>query len=83
LQRIIATFAVVTGVDDHEYVNLMFATERPKNSWRRIVGQELYQNAHFGELLRAAWMAMCEGPHAWDYLLLHHFDAGVALDTLL
>ena len=66
--------------DEHAYVNLIFETDHPKLLWQ-LLHEQLYHANAFGQFMQATSIATCEGRRGWDdYLLLHHFDAGVSCD---
>jgi hypothetical protein len=61
-------------------MNLMFETDYPKLLWQ-LLYEQLFHASAFGQLMQAASIATCEGLRGWDdYVLLHHFDAGVNCD---
>jgi hypothetical protein len=73
-------FSSAKGFDEHAYVNLMFETEYPKLLWQ-LLYEQLYHASAFGQFMKSASIATCEGRRGWDdYLLLHHFDVGVNCD---
>jgi hypothetical protein len=68
------------GFDQHAYVNLTFETDYPKLLWQ-LLFEQLYHASGLGQFMRAASIVTCEGRSSWDdYLMLHHFDAGVSCD---
>ena len=71
---------ITKGEDDGKYLNIVFATENPIESWRKLK-EALLDSAEFGSSLKASCMCMCTGKTGWDdYLLLYHFDPEVPLD---
>jgi len=79
---LVREFSWAEGFDEHTYVNLTFETDRPKQLWA-LLHEQLYQASTFGSFMRVSSMAMCEGQHGWDdYLLLHHYDAGLKYDQI-
>ena len=72
--------SVERGFDEHAYVNVTFETDYPKLFWQ-LLYERFYRASAFGQFLRAASIATCEGRFGWDdYLLLHHFDTGVSCE---
>jgi hypothetical protein len=66
------------GHENGPFLNLHFAASDPIAVWSHI-RQALYENADFGDALKAASMAMCTGEAGWtDYVLLYHYDPNVA-----
>jgi hypothetical protein len=69
---------VSEGYDDGPYVNVVFKTADPAKVWASI--QRLLETE---SSLASATIVVCQGKLGWDdYLLLHHFDAGVKLDSI-
>jgi hypothetical protein len=69
---------VTGGVDTVRYISIDFAATDVAELWRGI-RERLSKEP---ELSRAA-IVVCEGQHGCDdYLLLHHYDRTLTLDTL-
>lgn len=63
-------------------VNLNFFTENPRAFWAEFQ-QKILLNTACGTWLKEVGIIVCEGEYGWnDALLLAHFDANEALDTL-
>ena len=78
---LIRRFAVVRGNPGEDYINLMFASDRPRELWS-VLQRQLYGSPAFGGPMQASSMAMCEGERGWDdYLLLQHFNPKVPRDA--
>jgi hypothetical protein len=61
------------------YVNLNVMVERPLAFWRFLMRQI---TSNPTSLIPQIMIATCQGKAGWDdYLLLHHFDQKVQLDT--
>lgn len=79
---IIDAFQAESGEDDGPYLNLMFETSQPAKVWA-LLQTTFYPANPQGDAMRAGSMAMCTGEEGWDdFLLLHHFDENLPLDTL-
>lgn len=79
---LISAFQLEAGEDDGPYLNLMFETEAPARVWP-ILQATFYPAGARGDALRASSMAMCTGEEGWeDFLLLHHYDPNLSLDSL-
>ena len=71
------------GEDEGAYVNLVFAMERPADSWPQL-RDVLLESTEFGSALKQSCMCLCMGANGWsDYLLLYHFDPAEPVDKLL
>jgi hypothetical protein len=67
------------GNDGGPYLNIIFATERPRLSWRNLKAT-LLESSEFGNDLSASCMCVCTGENGWeDYLMLYHFDPATPL----
>lgn len=72
---------VTEGEDDGPYLNIIFATEKPMDSWHKL-RTALLESTEFGTHLKASCMCMCTGEDGWNgHLLLYHFDPKVPLDA--
>jgi len=77
-----AELEITEGEDDGPYVNFNFLTQDLPRLWEILQGQ-VFWNQTIGSQLAKASIATCQGKHGWDdYLLLHHYDREVELDTL-
>jgi hypothetical protein len=66
------------GEDEGPYLNIIFASVDPRNSWLSI-REGLLESPTFGPQLKSAAMAMCTGVDGWnDYILLYHYDPSVS-----
>ena len=75
-------FRIEEGEDNGRYTNIDFWTSNRLQLWRAIQSA-IYQHPLLGEELMISSMAMCTGADTWnDYLLLHHYDPTISLDTL-
>lgn len=80
-RALVGKFACTDGTDGHDYVNLNFQTDHPREFWNALQ-RRLYRDSALGSAMRIASMAMCEGRRGWDnYMLLHHFDPLVQCDS--
>jgi hypothetical protein len=71
---------ITEGEDDGKYLNIVFVTENPIESWRKLK-EALLESTEFGSSLKASCLCMCTGKTGWDdYLLLYHFDPEALLD---
>jgi hypothetical protein len=71
---------ITEGEDSGKYLNIVFATENPVDSWQKLK-VVLLESTEFGTALKASCLCMCTGEAGWDdYLLLYHFDPEVSLD---
>ena len=77
-----AELEITEGEDDGPYVNYDFRARDLVRLWTVLQGQVFWDQLIGPHLARAA-IATCEGKHGWDdYLLLHHYDRTLVLDTL-
>jgi hypothetical protein len=77
-----AELEVTEGEDDGLYVNYDFRAQDLARLWEILQGQ-VFWNQAIGPALATASIVTCEGNRGWDdYLLLHHYDRTLALDTL-
>lgn len=68
---------------DQPYINFNFFTDELKVLWPKL-HNALYLDPAFGPQLTDCTIVACEGDNGWDnYLTLHHYDAEVAVDTLI
>ena len=66
------------GEDDGPYINIMLETADLSKLWLGVQSQLQTSSS-----LANAAIVVCQGDQGWDdYLLLHHFDAEVKLDSL-
>jgi hypothetical protein len=80
LTKGIRGLGITEGEDGGKYLNIVFATEHPVDSWR-MLKEALLESMEFGAALKASCMCMCTGNAGWDdYLLLYHFDPEMDLD---
>jgi hypothetical protein len=77
-----AELEVTEGEDGGPYVNYDFQTRDLARLWEILQGQVFWDETIGPHLARAS-IATCEGNRGWDdYLLLHHYDRTLTLDTL-
>jgi hypothetical protein len=77
-----AELSVTEGEDDGPYVNFDFRAQDLARLWDILRGQVFWDQT-IGPHLAETSIATCEGNHGWDdYLLLHHYDRTLVLDTL-
>lgn len=77
-----AELEIIEGEDDGPYVDFDFRTRDLARLWEVLQGQVFWDHTIGPDLARAS-IATCEGNKGWDdYLLLHHYDRTLALDTL-
>jgi hypothetical protein len=73
---------ITQGNDDGPYINYDFRTRDLARLWE-VLQTQVFLDRAIGPALARASIATCEGNHGWDdYLLLHHYDRSLALDTL-
>ena len=81
-KALVSQFSWAEGFDEHTYVNITFETDRPRQLWE-LLHEQVYQGSTLGSFMQIASIAVCEGQHGWDdYLLLHHYDAGLKRDEV-
>ena len=87
---LMARIAVTTGCgfafhrdsDRGPYINYVFHSPAPGRVWRALHQQAL-GHRRIGTRLRRATIVTCQRSRGWkNYLLLHHFDNALPLDTL-
>jgi hypothetical protein len=79
---IVAGFDAQEGEDEGRYLNFTFLAKDPATLWQRIRANVLAE-AVIGHEIASSSIIVCEGDHGWDdYLLLHHYDPGLAKDDL-
>lgn len=65
------------------HLSFNFFTEMPALLWRDLQ-THLYRDAHYGPVISATSIAVCEGvEEADDYLVLHHPDPAEKRDQLI
>lgn len=75
-------FSFDRGSDRGPYINYCFKSRSPVRVWQAL-RKRAFGNGRLGTLLRRSSIVTCQGSRGWDnYLLLHHYDAKVALDPL-
>jgi hypothetical protein len=78
----ISELQIVEGEDNGTYINYSFETQNVNRLWQ-VLRHQFYNENTNGLSLGPVSIVTCEGPHGWDdYLLLHHFDTTLALDSL-
>lgn len=81
-KALIERHGVIEGDDEGPYLNLMFETSNAAEFWKKFE-TKVYADPAVGALMRRASLATCTGESGWDdYLLLHHYDKTLPLDTL-
>jgi hypothetical protein len=81
-KALIERHGVIEGDDGGPYLNLMFETPDAAKFWK-MVETKIYGDHVVGGPMSQASLATCTGEHGWDdYLLLHHYDQGLQLDSL-
>jgi hypothetical protein len=69
------------GDDEGPYVNFTFQAKDVSRLWAKIQ-RKVLEHARVGAALAKSSIIICEGSEGWDnYLLLHHFDRRLKLDT--
>ena len=93
LDGVLALFSTAAALADAElevtageygglYVNYDFRTRDLARLWE-VLQSQVYLDSKLGQQLAIASIVTCEGNRGWDdYLLLHHYDRTLALDTL-
>jgi hypothetical protein len=77
-KKLVRRFSFASGNDHGIYMNYSYVCDFPYKLWKALLKGPL-RSLHF----RSASMVVCEGSNGWDnYLLLHHFDRRLKLDTL-
>lgn len=77
-----AELEIREGDDDGPYVNYDFRARDLPRLWEILQGQVFWDQA-IGPSLAKASIVTCQGKRGWDdYLLLHHYDRGLALDHI-
>jgi hypothetical protein len=77
-KRLVHRFRFEEGNDSGRYINFDYVTADPSKLW-----QALRSGPFRSPLLRSASMVVCEGDNGWDdYLLLHHWDRRLRLDSV-
>lgn len=77
-----AELDVTSGDDDGPFINYHFRAADPVRLWE-VLQTQVYLDRTVGPRLAVASIAVCEGAHGWDdYLILHHLDRSVPLDSL-
>jgi hypothetical protein len=76
-KALVRRFRFEDGNDEGGYMNFNFVTAKPAQLW-----QVLRLGPFRSSVLRSASMVICEGENGWDdYLLLHHWDRRLKLDS--
>jgi hypothetical protein len=79
--NIVAGFDTTKGEDEGPYVNFTYLSKDPATLWKRIESDVL-AHPQLGRKIAQASIIVCEGANGWDdYLLLHHFDRTMVLDS--
>lgn len=91
LEAVLALFASAAELADAEleiredegpYVNYDFRTRDLPRLWEILQGQVFWDQA-IGPSLAKSSIVTCQGKRGGDdYLLLHHYDRGLALDDI-
>ncbi|HKA45671.1 MAG TPA: hypothetical protein VKF40_27025 [Burkholderiales bacterium] len=77
-----AELTVREGEDDGPYINYDFLTGDLVRLWE-VLQSQVFLDDVLGPQLAHAAIATCQGSRGWDnYLLLHHYDQSLQLDTL-
>ena len=77
-----AELELAAGEDDGPYVNYDFRTRDLARLWE-VLQSQVFLDTTLGPQLANASIVTCEGIRGWDdYLLLHHYDRALDLDTL-
>ena len=77
-----AELTVSEGGDDGPYINYDFLTRDLARLWE-VLQSQVFSDDTLGPQLALAAIATCQGSKGWDnYLLLHHYDRSLKLDTL-
>lgn len=68
------------GEEDGRYENLSFEAASPEDALFKV--RVVFDSPQFGRAARASCIVTCQGEHGWDdYLLLHHYDRTLVVDT--
>lgn len=77
-----AELEIKPGNDDGPYIDYDFRTRELMRLWE-VLQSQVFLDSRIGPALARASIATCEGNRGWDdYLLLHHYDRSLVLDTL-
>ena len=77
-KSLVRRFKFEEGSDKGRYMNFNYLTTEPAQLWRALRSGPFRSG-----LLRSAAMVVCEGESGWDdYLLLHHWDRRLRLDSV-
>lgn len=69
------------GNDKGRYLNFTYGTNDARSLWG-VIQKKIYEHNIFGKQLLKCSMAMCSSEEGWNnYLLLHHFDPSVPLES--
>ena len=78
---LVQDFECVEGDDDGRYISFNYQSPDHAALWRELCSL-LHGVAEPARQLRASTIIACEGSDGWDnYLLLHHFNPTVPLDS--
>jgi hypothetical protein len=77
-KSLVRRFKFEEGSDRGCYMNFNYLTTKPAQLWKTLRSGPFRSG-----LLRSAAMVVCEGESGWDdYLLLHHWDRRLRLDSV-
>ena len=77
-----AELTVSDGEEDGPYVDFDFLTADLPRLWE-VLQSQVFADDVLGPQLALAAIATCQGSKGWDnFLLLHHYDRSLELDTL-
>jgi hypothetical protein len=77
-----AELTVSEGGDDGPYISYDFLTRDLVRLWE-VLQSQVFTDDILGPQLALAAIATCQGSKGWEnYLLLHHYDRSLKLDTL-
>lgn len=77
-----AELSVSEGAEDGPYLDYDFLAGDLPRLWE-VLQSQVFEHDELGPELAVAAIATCQGSRGWDnYLLLHHYDRSVKLDTL-
>ena len=69
------------GNDKRRYLNFTYGTNDAESLWG-VIQKKIYEHNALGKQLLKCSMAMCSSEEGWDsYILLHHFDPSVPLES--
>ena len=69
------------GKDRENYLNFTYGTNDAQSLWE-VIRKKIYGHNTLGKQLFKCSMAMCSSEEGWDdYILLHHFDPTVPLQS--